>query len=65
MIENSGRINDLPAQVLVVSVSNVQTLCGEGVRLDFNVGARNLIDETGFADIREARHQDGPSVGVN
>ena len=41
----------LPSQIFVVRVSDVQTLGGEGVRLNFNVGSGDFVDETGLANV--------------
>ena len=41
----------LPPQVLVVRVTHVQALGGEGVRLDLHVRPRDLVDEAGLANV--------------
>ena len=44
----------LPAEVLVVRVTHVETLGGEGVGLNLHIGSRDLVDEAGLADVRES-----------
>ena len=44
----------LPSQIFVVSVSDVETLGGEGVGLDLNIGSRDLVDEAGLANVRKS-----------
>ncbi len=65
VVENAGRVHDLPAQILVVGVADVQGLCGECVWLDFNVGVGYLVEEAGFADVGKAADKEGPCVGVD
>ena len=43
----------LPAEVLVVRVTHVETLGGEGVGLNLHIGSRDLVDEAGLANVRE------------
>ena len=43
----------LPAEVLVVRVSHVETLGGEGVGLNLHIRPRDLVDEAGLANVRE------------
>ena len=44
----------LPAEIFVVSVAHVQRFGGERIWLHLYVCAGNLVDETGFTNIREA-----------
>ena len=46
-------ISHLPSEILVVSVTHIQALGGEGVGLDLDIRTGDLIDEAGLADIRE------------
>ena len=55
----------LPSQVLVVGVSDEEALGGEGVGLDFDVGARDFVDERGFADVGKSGDQDRSRVRVD
>ena len=43
----------LPAEVLVVRVTHVETLGGEGVGLNLHIGSRDLVDKAGLANVRE------------
>ena len=55
----------LPTKVSVVGVANEERLGGEGVRLDFDVGARDLVDEGRFADVGKSRDQNRARVWVD
>jgi hypothetical protein len=65
VVENAGRVDDLPAQVLVLGVAHKERLCGEGVRLDLDVCARDLVDEARLAHVREPGHKERSRVGVD
>ena len=54
MVKDTGRVNNLPTQVLVVGVTHVQGLGGEGVGLNFDIRSGDLVDEAGFTNIRKA-----------
>ena len=54
VIENAGRIDDLPFEILVVHVSDVERLGGEGVRLHLNICPRQQVDEWRLSDIWES-----------
>jgi len=45
VIQNSGRVNNLPLGVLVLAVTDEQVLGGESVGLHINVSIGNIIDE--------------------
>ena len=55
----------LPSEVSIVGVADEETLGGEGVRLYFDVGASDLVDERGFAHVGKSRDQDGASIRVD
>ena len=65
VVENSGSVDDLPAKILVVGVSDVQRLGGEGVRLNLHVGPGDLVDEAGLADVGKAADEQRPGVGID
>ena len=65
VIENSGSVDDLPAQVLVVGVADVQRLRREGVRLNLDVSPGDLVDEAGLANVRKATDEQSPGVGID
>eukprot|EP00760_Papus_ankaliazontas_P018925 PhM_4_TR17767/c0_g1_i1/m.843 len=65
VVEDTGRVDDLPRQVLVVGVANVERLRREGVRLHLNVRARDLVDEARLTHGREATHEHRAGVGVD
>lgn len=58
VVEHSRRVDDLPAQVLVVHVPNEERLGREGVRLHVDVGARHLVDERRLAHVRVAADEE-------
>ena len=45
VVKDAGRVDDLPASVLVLSVAHEQVLCRESVRLHIDVGIRDVVDE--------------------
>eukprot|EP00962_Isochrysis_galbana_P021975 scaffold6512_cov132-Isochrysis_galbana.AAC.3 len=51
LVQHARRVDDLPAQVLVVHVAHEERLCGEGVRLHVNVCARHAVHERRLADV--------------
>ena len=65
MVKDTGRVNNLPTQVLVVSVTHVQGLGGEGIRLNLDVGSGDLVDEAGLANVGEAADEQSPGVRVD
>ena len=65
MIKNTRCVNNLPAQVLVVGVSDVQRLGSERVRLDLDVGVGDLVEEGRLADVREAADEQCARVRVD
>lgn len=65
VVEDARGVDDLEAETVVVGVTDVEGLGGEGVGLDFHVGLADRVDEAGLADIGVASHQDGSFVGVD
>ena len=80
VVQQSGRVNHLqtcvtlshvvhrahlPAQILVVCVSNKERLCRERIRLDLDVRAGDGVDEGRLADVGEARHNQRARVGID
>ena len=65
VVEDTWRVDDLPAGILVVSVAHEEVLSGEGVWLHVHIGVGNIIDEARFADIREACDDESTRVRVD
>ena len=65
VVQNTWRVDYLPARVLVVAVTHEQVLGGEGIRLHINVGIGDIVDEGGLADVGEARHDQSSRVCVD
>ena len=65
VVEDTWRVDDLPAGVLVVSVAHEEVLCSEGVWLHVHIGVGNIIDEARLADIREAGDDESTRVRVD
>ena len=65
MIQDSGGVNDLPTQVLVVRVAHVQRLGRESVGLDLHISTGDLVDETRFANIGKATDEQSPCIGID
>ena len=65
MVQNSGGVNHLPPQVLVVCVTDVQRLGRECVRLDLDIGASDFVDEARLAHVGKAADEEGPCVWID
>ena len=65
VVENTWRVNDLPAGVLVVSVTDEQVLCRESVWLHINVGIRDIVDEARFTDVGETADNESSRVSID
>ena len=65
MVQNTRRVNNLPTEVLVVSVTHIQGFGGKCVRLNFDIGSGDFVDEAGLAHVGEAADEQGPGVGIN
>lgn len=65
VVEDSGRVDDLPAEVLVVHVADEKTLGREGVGLNVDVGAGDLVDERRLSDVRVAADEEGTGGRVD
>lgn len=58
VVEHSRRVDDLPPEVLVVHVADEERLGREGVGLDVDVGAGDLVDERRLADVGVAADEE-------
>ena len=58
-------LSHLPPEILVVSVTHIQALGGEGVGLDLDIRTGDLIDEAGLADIGETSDDQCTCISVN
>ncbi len=65
MVQNTGSINHLPAEIFVVCVPHKERLCSKCIGLHLNVRARHLVDKAGLAHIGKSAQNDGTCVGVN
>lgn len=65
VIKNTWRVNDLPARVLVVGVTNEQVLCRESVWLNVNVSVRDIVDEARFTDVGETTNDKSSRVSID
>lgn len=65
VVENTRGIDGLESQVLVVEVTDKQTLGSEGVGLDIDVGAGDAAQEAGLSDVGVAADDQSSGVGVN
>lgn len=59
LIENTRGVNDMPARVLVVSMTNKQIICSECVRLYPNVRLIDFIDGRTLTDVLIAGDNQG------
>ena len=65
VVQNAWRVDHLPSGVLIVRVPHEQVLSRESVRLHINVRIRDIVNEAGLADIREARDDQSSRVCIN
>jgi len=65
MIENTGSIDSLESEVLVIKMSDEQTLRGESVRLNVDIGSGNTSQETGLSDIGITTDQEGSGIRID
>ncbi len=52
-------------KIVELSVADVECFGGEGVRLYFDVGSADAVNEAGFSDVGVACEEDGPLIGVD
>lgn len=64
-IKNTGSINSLESQVLVVEVTNVQRLGGESIGLDLNISSGDRSEEGRLTHIRVTANQQSSGIGIN
>lgn len=65
VVQDTGRIDGLETEVLVVEVADEERLRGESVGLDVDVGAGDGAQEARLADIRVTADEQGAGVGVD
>lgn len=65
MIQNTRGIDGLKSQVLVVEMSNEQTLGCERIWLDIDIGSCDTLQEARFSDVRVSADEEGSGVGIN
>ena len=59
VVEDSGGIDDLPAHIAIVQVADEERFGREGIGLDVDVRARNLVEERRLADVRVSTDEKG------
>ena len=65
MVKDARCIDDLPACILVVGVTDEEVLSCERIGLNIDIRICNIIDEAGLADIGEARDDQRACICVN
>lgn len=65
LVQKSWRVDDLPLDVVVISMPDIKRLGCEGIGLDIDIGVGNLVHEAGFTDIREASDEESSGVGID
>ena len=65
VVEYAGRVDHLPAQVLVVGVTDVERLGGERVGLHLDVGERDLVEKARLAHVGKAADEQCARVRVD
>lgn len=65
MVQNTGSVDGLETKHLVIEVTDEQTLCCEGVGLDINIGAGDVLEETRLSDVGVTADEESAGVGVD
>lgn len=65
VIKNSRSVNGLEPEVFVIEMAHEQTLGGEGVRLNIDIGAGDRPQKARLSDIGVATDQEGPGIGID
>jgi hypothetical protein len=65
MVQDSGSVDGLEAQVLVIKVSDEQTLGRKRIRLNVNICSSDALQKARFANIGIAADQKRPRVRVD
>ena len=65
VVQNPRRVDNLVAEVFVVSVTHIEGLSGEGVWLDLDIGLAHTVDKARFAHIRISSKENRPFIGVD
>ena len=65
VVQNTGGVDGLETQHLVVEVANEQTLGGEGVRLDVDVGTGDVLEERRLSNVGVSANEESAGVGVD
>ncbi|GIX61628.1 enoyl-CoA hydratase/carnithine racemase [Babesia caballi] len=64
VVQQTGGVDDLPPEVVMVEVAHVEAFRGEAVGLHVHVGLADLVHEAGLAHVGVAGQQEGPGVWV-
>lgn len=65
VVQDTGGINGLESQVLVVEMSNEQTFRGERIGLNIDIGSGNTLQEAGLSNIGVSANEQGSGIGIN
>jgi hypothetical protein len=64
-VQKTWSVDGLESQVLVVKVTDVQRLGGEGVGRHLDIGAGDGLEETRLSDVGETAEEQGTGVRVD
>lgn len=65
VIEDTGGVDNLPRVEVVISVTKIEGLGSEGVRLNFDISTSNLVEEGGLTDVGETTNEEGTFIRVD
>jgi len=65
VVQNTGSVDGLESQHLVVEVTDEQTLCGESVGLNVDIGAGDVLEETRLSNVGVTADEECAGVGVD
>ena len=65
MIQNTGRINNLPTRIFIIRMTHEQALRRKSIGLHINIGISHIINQTRFTNIRIARQKERPRIRID
>ena len=65
MVQDTRGVDDLVSEIFVFGMADIQGLSCKGIRLDFDVGFADGVDEWGFADVGIACQEDGSFIRID
>mmetsp|Transcript_6888 Transcript_6888/g.42026 ORF Transcript_6888/g.42026 Transcript_6888/m.42026 type:complete len:405 (+) Transcript_6888:608-1822(+) len=64
-VQDPRGVDDLPSEVSIVCMADVERLGGEGVGLHVHVGSGHFVEEAALSHVRVSAHDDGSCVWID